>query len=70
MEGDQVGGFFATINLQHSEDGQKFVREVVWKRLVKGRIIDLCVVKIDKKYRASEEIIDEEQFAAMRSFLL
>lgn len=70
MEGDQVGGFFATINLQHSEDGQKFVREVVWKRLVKGRIIDLCVVKIDKKYRASEEIIDEEQFSAMRSFLL
>ncbi|HMV37264.1 MAG TPA: metallophosphoesterase [Turneriella sp.] len=70
MEGEQVGGFFATINLQPVDDGQKFVREVAWKRLAKGKITDICSVKIDKKYRASEEILDEAQFSAMGSFLL
>lgn len=70
MEGEQVGGFFATINLQRVDDRQKFVREVVWKRLVRGKITDICAVKIDKNYRASEQILDEAQFAAMRSFLL
>ncbi len=70
LEGEQVGGFFATINLQQADDGQKFVREVTWKRLAKGKLTDICTVKIDKKLRASEEILDETQFAAMGSFLI
>lgn len=69
LDGEQVGGFFATINLQRLEDGQKFVREVVWKRLTKGKITDICTIRIDKKYRASEEILDEAQFSAMGPFL-
>lgn len=70
LEGEQTGGFFATLNLQCVDDGQKFVREVIWKRLTRGNITDICAVKIDKKYRASEEVLDEAQFSAMGSFLL
>lgn len=70
MEGEQVGGFFATINLQCVDAGQKFVREVAWKRLIKGKVTDICAVKIDKNYRASEEVFDQAQFSAMGAFLL
>lgn len=70
LEGEQTGGFFATLQLQVDSDGRKFLREVVWKRLVSGSIIDLCRIRIDKKLRASEEVLADEHYSALGAFLL
>mgnify|MGYP002148682531 CR=1 FL=1 len=40
MEGKQPGGYFSTFQLQADESGQKFLRDVTWKRLVGGSIVD------------------------------
>jgi uncharacterized protein len=70
MEGKQPGGYFSTFQLQNDESGQKFLREVIWKRLVKGTIIDICSIKIDKKQRATETILNAEEYNVMGKFLL
>ncbi|HRP69005.1 MAG TPA: metallophosphoesterase [Turneriella sp.] len=70
VDGPQFGGYFATLQLQHDETGQKYLREVVWKRLVDRRIHELCRVKIDKNQRAAETVIDQAEFQKMERFLL
>jgi uncharacterized protein len=70
MEGEQPGGYFSTFQLQKDADGQVFVREVTWKRLLNGSIRDLCNVKIDKKQRATETILDTAEYEHMGAFLL
>lgn len=70
MEGKQPGGYFATFQLQVDGDGQKYLREVSWKRLVAGSIREICNIKIDKKNRATETINDADEYAAMGKFLL
>lgn len=70
VEGKQAGGYFATFQLQSDGDGQKFLREVTWKRLVGGKIRELCQIKIDKKQRAAESILDEAEYSLMGNFLL
>ena len=70
MEGKQPGGYFATFQLQIDTDGQKYLREVSWKRLVAGGIREICNIKIDKKNRATETVTDADEYAAMGKFLL
>lgn len=70
MEGKQPGGYFATFQLQVDTDGQKYLREVSWKRLIDGNIREICNVKIDKKNRATETVLDGDEYAAMGKFLL
>ncbi|AFM11279.1 metallophosphoesterase family protein [Turneriella parva] len=70
MEGKQPGGYFATFQLQVDGDGQKYLREVTWKRLVSGNIREICNIKIDKKNRATETVNDADEYAAMGKFLL
>jgi len=70
IAGKQPGGYFATFQLQVDDGGQKFVREVAWKRLVKGEILDICEVRIDKKQRATETVAHREEYDAMGKFLL
>lgn len=70
VDGPEPGGYFATLQLRMDESGQKFLREVVWKRLVAGRVVDLCEVSIDKKLRANEKIIDTKEYEIMGRFLL
>ncbi len=70
IEGHQPGGYFARFTLQTDGDGQKFLREVVWSRLVDGHVREICAVKIDKKQRATETITEAAEYAAMGKFLL
>lgn len=70
LEGRQEGGYFCTFQLQADGDGQKFLRDVTWKRLVGGSIVDICNVKIDKKQRATETILNNGEYDAMGKFLL
>lgn len=70
IDGTQVGGYFATLQLQLADDNKIYLREVSWKRLVSGKIRDICQIKIDKKQRASETIIDAAEYNAMGKFLL
>jgi uncharacterized protein len=70
MEGKQPGGYFSTFQLQADTDGQKFLRDVTWKRLVGGSIIDICNIKIDKKQRATETVINTAEYDTMGKFLL
>ncbi|MFO1470925.1 MAG: metallophosphoesterase [Turneriella sp.] len=70
IEGHQAGGYFARFTLQVDIDGQKFLREVVWSRLVEGRVREICTVKIDKKQRATETVTDPAEYATMGKFLL
>ncbi len=70
MEGKQPGGYFCTFQLQPDTDGQKFLRDVTWKRLIGGRIVDICNIKIDKKQRATETILNTAEYDTMGKFLL
>lgn len=70
MEGKQPGGYFSTFQLQTDESGQKFLRDVTWKRLVNRSIVDICNIKIDKKQRATETVINTSEYEAMGKFLL
>jgi uncharacterized protein len=70
IDGKELGGYFATFQLQNDSDGQKYLREVSWKRLVGRNVLDICNVKIDKKNRATESINDADEYSAMGRFLL
>lgn len=70
IDGRQPGGYFASLVLQYSDDNVLYLREVVWKRLHGGKIDDLCQIKIDKKFRASEQVITTSEFEPMERFLL
>lgn len=70
LEGKQEGGYFCTFQIQTDGDGQKFLRDVTWKRLVGGSIVDICNVKIDKKQRATETVLNAGEYDAMGKFLL
>lgn len=70
IDGKELGGYFATFQLQLDGDGQKYLREVSWKRLVGGSVRDICTVKIDKKGRATETVSDADEFSAMGKFLI
>lgn len=70
MEGRQPGGYFCTFQLQSDDSGQKFLRDVTWKRLLGNSITDICNIKIDKKQRATETVLHAEEYGSMGKFLL
>jgi len=71
MEGKQEGGYFCSFELKTDDDGATYLRDVAWKRIAaNGKIVDLCQIKIDKKQRATEQIIDTNEYTVMGKFLL
>ncbi|MCS6971722.1 MAG: metallophosphoesterase [Turneriella sp.] len=69
LDGEQVGGFFATILLQQSDERVVYVREVLWQRFLNGKFYTIAAIKIDKNYRASEQVLDAKLFAEFGPFL-
>lgn len=71
MEGKQEGGYFCSFEIKSDADGSKYLREITWKKLEEaGKIRELCQIKIDKKHRATETIIDADAYNLMGRFLL
>ena len=68
MSGYEAGGFFAECEIEKIKD-KVFLKQVDLLRIMNNEFHHIATVKIDRNFRASEEIYDEVEFSKLGYFL-